>query len=92
MKALFERVRHMIHPASCPVPATACPSAQRRRRLLRLWLPLVLFAVPTLVIAYGFVIPGSCIHGFNELSFGFGTTVLGACMSYVAGVRAALRS
>ena len=48
-------------------------------------------AVPTVVIAYGFVIPGSCIAGFNGLTFGFGTTVLGACMSYVAGVRAALR-
>jgi ABC-type Fe3+ transport system permease subunit len=92
MRALFERVRGMVRPASCPVPAAPCPAAQRRRRLLRLWLPLVTFAVPTVVIAYGFVIPGSCIHGFNELTFGFATTVLGACISYVAGVRAALRS
>jgi ABC-type Fe3+ transport system permease subunit len=52
----------------------------------------VTFAVPTVIIAYGFVIPGSCIDGFNELTFGFATTVLGACISYVAGVRAALRS
>ena len=92
MRALMERVRGIVRPTSCPVPAADCPAAQKRRRLLRLWLPLVMFAVPTVVIAYGFVIPGSCIAGFNGLTFGFGTTILGACMSYVAGVRAALRT
>jgi hypothetical protein len=54
-------------------------------------MPLLLFAVPTVVIGYGFVIPKSCIAGFNGLTFGFGTTVLGACMTYAAGVRAALK-
>ena len=92
MKALFERVRGIVRPASCPVPAVPCPAAEKRRRVLRIWLPLVMFAVPTVVIAYGVVIPGSCIHGFNGLTFGFATTIMGACMSYVAGVRAALRS
>jgi ABC-type Fe3+ transport system permease subunit len=57
---------------------------------LRHWLPLVGFVVPTLVIGYGFVIPRSCIAGVNQLSIGFGTTVLGACITYVVGVRAAL--
>jgi hypothetical protein len=52
-------------------------------------MPLILFAVPTVVIAYGFVIPGSCIAGFNGLTFGFATTVLGACTAYAAGIRAA---
>jgi hypothetical protein len=92
MKALIERIRGMVRPASCPVPAATCPAAVRRRRMIRIWLPLVMFAVPTVVTAYGFVIPGSCIHGFNGLTFGFATTILGACLSYVAGVRAALRS
>jgi hypothetical protein len=55
-------------------------------------MPLVTFVVPTVVIAYAVVIPGSCIAGFNGLSFGFGTTVLGACTSYVFGIRAALKS
>jgi len=50
-----------------------------------------MFAVPTVVTAYGFVIPRSCIHGFNGLSFGFATTVLGACLTYAAGIRAALK-
>jgi hypothetical protein len=46
--------------------------------------------VPTVVIGYGFVIPRSCIAGVNELSVGFATAILGACISYVAGVRMAL--
>jgi len=58
--------------------------------MLRLSLPLVGFVVPTLVIGYGFVIPRSCIAGVNELSVGFATTVIGACITYVIGVRAAL--
>jgi ABC-type Fe3+ transport system permease subunit len=54
------------------------------------FLPLVGFVVPTLVIGYGFVIPQSCIAGINELSLGFATTVVGACITYVVGVRRAL--
>jgi ABC-type Fe3+ transport system permease subunit len=57
---------------------------------LRLFLPLVGFVVPTLVIGYGFVIPRSCIAGVNELTIGFATTVLGACVTYVVGLRVAL--
>jgi hypothetical protein len=88
MKGMIERLRNMVRPDSCPAPAADCPPTARRR-LLRLWMPLVLFAVPTVVIGYGFVIPKSCIAGFNGLTFGFGTTVVGACMTYVAGIRAA---
>lgn len=89
MRALIDRLRTLRPRASCPLP-TACPAA-RRRRWLQLWIPLVSFAVPTVVIGYGFVIPNSCIHGWNGLSFGFGSTVFGACITYVFGVRAALR-
>jgi hypothetical protein len=58
---------------------------------LRLVLPLVGFVVPTVAIGYGFVIPRSCIAGVNELTIGFATTIAGACITYVMGVRAALR-
>jgi hypothetical protein len=58
---------------------------------LRLLWPLVGFVVPTVVIGYGFVIPGSCIAGVNELTIGFTGTIVGACVTYVLGVRAALR-
>ena len=57
---------------------------------LRPYLPLLGFVVPTVVIGYGFVIPQSCIAGVNELSLGFATTVIGACITYVVGVRRAL--
>jgi SAM-dependent methyltransferase len=56
---------------------------------VRYYLPLVGFVVPTLVIGYGFVIPCSCIKGVNELSVGFGSTVLGAVLTYFAGIRSA---
>jgi hypothetical protein len=57
---------------------------------LRLWLPLIGFVVPTVGIGYGWVIPRSCIAGVNELTIGFGATVVGACITYIVGVRAAL--
>jgi hypothetical protein len=53
-------------------------------------LPLVAFLVPTLVIGYGIVIPRSCIAGVNELTIGFSLTVLGACITYVLGLRAVI--
>jgi ABC-type Fe3+ transport system permease subunit len=52
------------------------------------FLPLLGFAVPTVVIGYGFVIPASCIAGINQLTIGFAATVIGACVTYWAGVRA----
>jgi hypothetical protein len=37
------------------------------------------------------VIPRSCIAGVDELTVGFAATIVGACVTYVVGVRAALR-
>ena len=54
--------------------------------------PLVAFVLPTLVIAYGVVIPNSPIAGVNSLTIGFGTTVLGACLAYLAGIRMVITS
>jgi len=56
----------------------------------RHYMPLVGFVVPTVAIGYGIVIPRSCIAGVNELTIGFATTVIGACVTYILGVRAAL--
>lgn len=58
---------------------------------LRYYMPLVGFVVPTVVIGYGFVIPCSPIAGVNQLTIGFGSTILGAVLTYVAGIRMALR-
>lgn len=57
---------------------------------VRPYLPLLGFVVPTVVVGYGFVIPRSCIAGVNELTIGFGTTIIGAALTYVAGQRAVL--
>jgi ABC-type Fe3+ transport system permease subunit len=56
-----------------------------------LYLPLLGFILPTVVIGYGFVIPRSCIAGVNELSIGFGVSILAASVTYLTGVRMALR-
>jgi SAM-dependent methyltransferase len=50
-------------------------------------LPLIAFVIPTVVVGYGFVIPNSCIAGVNELTIGFGATIVGAVLAYVAGLR-----
>jgi ABC-type Fe3+ transport system permease subunit len=55
---------------------------------MRYFYPLLGFAIPTLVIGFGIVIPRSCIAGVNDLTIGFATTVVGACATYFAGVRA----
>ena len=52
--------------------------------------PLLGFVLPSLVIGFGVVIPGSCIAGVNQLSVGFATTLLGACGAYWLGIRGAL--
>jgi SAM-dependent methyltransferase len=57
---------------------------------VRPYIPLIGFVVPTVVVGYGVVIPRSCIAGVNELSIGFGTTILGAVLTYFAGQRAVL--
>ncbi len=65
--------------------------SRARRNLVRLYLPLVLFVVPTVAIGFGVLIPRSCNAGMNELTFGFGSTVFFAALTYVMGIRAALR-
>jgi SAM-dependent methyltransferase len=58
-------------------------------RAVRLYVPLLGFVLPTTVIGFGVVIPRSCIAGVNALSVGFGTTILGAILAYLAGLRVA---
>ena len=53
--------------------------------------PLLGFLIPTLVIGFGVVIPGSCIAGVNQQSVGFGMTLLGASIAYWQGIRLAVR-
>lgn len=53
--------------------------------------PLLAHLIPTLVIGFGIVIPGSCIAGANQFTFGFAAAVLGFIPAYVAGVVIAQR-
>ncbi len=55
---------------------------------VRYFYPLIGFVVPTVIIGYGIVIPRSCIAGLNELTLGFASSVIGACVTYYFGVRA----
>lgn len=64
----------------------------RRETRLRHFAPLAGFVLPTVLIGYGVVIPRSCIAGWNELTVGFGATVVGACLTYWAGLRLAARN
>lgn len=63
----------------------------RARLTARDFVPLVSFVVPTVVIGYGVVIPGSCIAGVNEQTVGFAGAIAGACVTYWLGLRAVVR-
>jgi SAM-dependent methyltransferase len=56
---------------------------------VRLYVPLLGFVVPTLAMGYGVVLPRHGICGVNEITLGFGSTVLGATLTYVTGIRLA---
>ena len=58
---------------------------------LSYFFPLLGFVVPTVGIGFGLVIPRSCIAGINDLTMGFGISVVGACVTYWLGLRTALR-
>ena len=55
----------------------------------QIYFPLIGHILPTLIIGFGFVIPGSCIEGLNAFSLGFFATVLGFIPVYLVGVHLA---
>jgi hypothetical protein len=56
----------------------------------RYFTPLLTLIVPSAVIGFGVVIPGSCTARLKQLTVGFATTLLGACVSYWLGIRSVL--
>jgi hypothetical protein len=52
----------------------------------RHFVPSLGFALPTLLIGYGIVIP-QVVSRASAPSVGFGATVFGACLAYIAGIR-----
>jgi hypothetical protein len=87
MKLMAFQIGNLFARKACPVRP---PGARRPSIKMRHVAPLLGFVVPTLVIGYGVVIPRSCIAGVNALTIGFATTILGACITYVLGIRSAL--
>jgi hypothetical protein len=79
----------LFGPKSCPLPQSGVRCTRIQVRDI---VPLVGFVVPTVVIGYGFVIPKSPIAGVNELTIGFGLTIVGACVTYLIGVRGARKN
>lgn len=73
---------------SSPLPA---PSQGRASLRPRHFMPLVGFLVSTIAFGYGVVFPRNGLSGVNELTIGFGATLLGAVITYVFGLLAALR-
>lgn len=59
---------------------------------LRYYWPLAGFIVPSAAIGYGHVLPCHGLSGLNELSLGFGSTLVGAAIAYVAGIAATTRT
>ena len=57
----------------------------------RYWTPLIGFIIPTTIVGYGFVFPRNGINSNRELTIGFATTLLSACLTYMAGIRSVLR-
>jgi ABC-type Fe3+ transport system permease subunit len=74
---------------SCPLPS---PRQRGRHVRPQHFLPLIGFLIPTVIIGYGVVLPRNGAAGVNELAVGFATTLIGAAVTYVIGVLAALRN
>jgi len=72
---------------------TEAACALRTPRVHAVWpyAPLAGHVVPTLVIGFGLVIPGSPIEGVNAYTIGFLAAVLGFIPAYLAGIAIARR-
>lgn len=58
---------------------------------LKLYLPLALHVIPTIIIGYAIVIPNGPIAGVNDHTIGFAGTLIGTVATYHAGIRLARR-
>jgi ABC-type Fe3+ transport system permease subunit len=56
------------------------------RNLGLLTLVLLGHLIPTIVIGFGFVIPGSCIDGINQYTLGFISSIVGYIPTFYCGV------
>jgi hypothetical protein len=66
-------------------------AAGRISMKLRHLIPLAAHIVPTIAIGFGYVIPGSCIAGLNELTIGFAASIASTIVAYMIGIRLVVR-
>lgn len=81
---------HIANRCTCAQGAGGGSPSSLRLRPGRLLWPLMGFAIPSLALGFGLVIPRSCIAGVNPLTVGYAATVAGACVTYLIGLRLAL--
>ena len=62
-----------------------------RRDIGLLTLILLSHLIPTIVIGFGFVIPGSCIAGINQYTLGFISSIVGYVPTFFFGALLARR-
>ena len=79
----------LLRRRACPLPP---PGARPRNLRASHLIPLAGFVVPNLVIGYGVVLPRAGLGGINEITVGFAAALVGACITYLMGVRLALRA
>jgi hypothetical protein len=79
----------LLRRRSCPL---APPAARNRPLRAGHLIPLAGFIVPNAVIGFGVVLPRAGLGGVNEITVGFAAALAGACITYLMGVRLALRA
>lgn len=57
---------------------------------MRDYLPLIPFVLPSVLIGYGLVLPRHGLLDVPEITIGFASTIVGAVITYVVGLRTAL--
>ena len=70
---------------------TLLASRPRLRNFVLLTLILLSHLVPTIIIGFGFVIPGSCIDGINQYTLGFVSSIIGYIPTFYFGAYLARR-
>ena len=68
------------------LPTTPPTLFPRPRDLVMLTLVLLSHLIPTIIIGFGFVIPGSCIAGINQYTLGFISSIVGYIPTFFFGV------
>ena len=70
---------------------TLLASRPQLKNFVLITLILLSHLVPTIIIGFGFVIPGSCIDGINQYTLGFVASIIGYIPTFYFGAYLARR-